>query len=285
MDNMKKAKEVYKAIKIPNELDSVVRRATLEKSKSNYTLRRLTYAFSTFACTFIIFIFFVNINPSFAQEIYDIPVLGDIAKVFTIKEYQENDDIKLINAKIPAIQNTGNSDLENRINYEIMAKMNEILKEAEDRAAEYKEAVIATGGTEEDYHPINIQIDYKIAYSSEKVISFIIYKSETLASAYTEMFFYNIDIETGKNLSLKDLLGEKYKDIVDQSIYDQIEVRSKDSNNIYFTADEGGFSGIKDEYQDFYINTDGKVVIVFPKYAITPGYMGIQEFEIDRKIF
>ena len=76
---------------------------------------------------------------------YDIPVIGDIAKVFTVKEYHENDDLKLINAKIPAIQNTGNTDLEQRINYEIMTKMNDVLKEAEDRAAEYKDAVIATG--------------------------------------------------------------------------------------------------------------------------------------------
>lgn len=285
MEEIKKAQEVYKSIKIPSKLESCVKEAISNKTKKYYSFRGLKYAMSTVACTFVAFIFFVNVNPSFAQQMYDIPVIGDIAKVFTVKEYHENDDLKLINAKIPAIQNTGNTDLEQRINYEIMTKMNDVLKEAEDRAAEYKDAVIATGGEEKDYVPVNIQVDYEIKYSSDDIISFVIYKSETLASAYTETFFYNIDIETGKNLNLKDLLGENYKDIVNEAIYNEIEERSKDSDNSYFTADEGGFAGITDEFQDFYINSSGKIVIVFPKYAIAPGYMGVQEFEIDEQIF
>ncbi len=285
MEEIKKAQEVYKSIKIPSKLESCVKEAISNKTKKYYSFRGLKYAMSTVACTFVAFIFFVNVNPSFAQQMYDIPVIGDIAKVFTVKEYHENDDLKLINAKIPAIQNTGNTDLEQRINYEIMTKMNDALKEAEDRAAEYKDAVIATGGEEKDYVPVNIQVDYEIKYSVDDIISFVIYKSETLASAYTETFFYNIDIETGKNLNLKDLLGENYKDIVNEAIYNEIEERSKDSGNSYFTADEGGFAGITDEFQDFYINSSGKIVIVFPKYAIAPGYMGVQEFEIDEQIF
>ena len=48
---------------------------------------------------------------------------------------------------------------------------------------------------------------------------------------------------------------------------------------------EGGFSGIENEYQNFYINSEGKVVIVFEKYEIAPGYMGTQEFVIDKQIF
>lgn len=163
--------------------------------------------------------------------------------------------------------------------------MNQILEEAEERAAEYKKAVIETGGKEEDYQPINIQIDYKVGYSSDKVVSFVILKSETLASAYTERYFYNIDIETGKELNLRDIFGKDYKKIVDEAIYTEIEQRSKNPDNVYFTKEEGGFSGIENEYQDFYINEEGKVVIVFEKYEIAPGSMGIQEFVIDKKYF
>ena len=227
----------------------------------------------------------LNVNSSFATNISEIPIIGDMAKVFTIKEVNEEDKTKLINAKIPALENTGNTELEKRINYEIMLKMNEILEEAEKRAAEYKEAVIETGGNEYDYQPINIQIDYKVGYSNDKVVSFMISKSETLANAYTEIYFYNVDIETGKKLNLRDVLGNEYKQIVDTTIYKEIEERSKNPDNIYFTADEGGFEGIENEYQDFYINSDGKVVIVFEKYKIAPGYMGTQEFVIDKQIF
>lgn len=286
MKKLEKAKEVYEAIKVPNELNYVVNKAILDKKKKEKSvLIYVKYAVTTVACTFLTFIFMLNVNSSFATNISEIPIIGDMAKVFTIKEVNEEDKTKLINAKIPALENTGNTELEKRINYEIMLKMNEILEEAEKRAAEYKEAVIATGGNEEDYQPIDIQIDYKVGYSTDKVVSFIISKSETLANAYTELYFYNVDIETGKKLNLRDVLGKEYKQIVDTTIYKEIEERSKNPDNIYFTADEGGFEGIENEYQDFYINSDGKVVIVFEKYKIAPGYMGTQEFVIDKQIF
>lgn len=64
--------------------------------------------------------------------------IEEIAKIFTVKEVKEEDSTKLINAKIPALENTGNTDLERRMNYEIMLKINEILEEAEERAAEYR---------------------------------------------------------------------------------------------------------------------------------------------------
>lgn len=286
MKKLEKAKEVYEAIKVPNELNYVVNKAILDKKKKEKSvLIYVKYAVTTVACTFLTFIFMLNVNSSFATNISEIPIIGDMAKVFTIKEVNEEDKTKLINAKVPALENTGNTELEKRINYEIMLKMNEILEEAEKRAAEYKEAVIETGGNEYDYQPINIQIDYKVGYSNDKVVSFMISKSETLANAYTEIYFYNVDIETGKKLNLRDILGKEYKQIVDTTIYKEIEERSKNPDNIYFTADEGGFEGIENEYQDFYINSDGKVVIVFEKYKIAPGYMGTQEFVIDKQIF
>ena len=286
MKELKKAKEVYEAIKIPDELNFMVSRTVLKGDKKGKNkLKHMKYTISTVACMFIAFIFMVNINPTFATNISEIPIIGDMAKVFTIEKYEEEDETKLINAKIPALQNTGNTELEKRINYEIMLKMNEVLNEAEERAAEYKKAVLETGGKEEDYQPINIKIDYKVNYSSNEVVSFMIQKSETLASAYTEIYFYNIDIETGKKLNLRDIFGNDYKEIVDETIYKEIEERSKNPDNMFFVKGEGGFEGIENEYQDFYINSNGKVVIVFEKYKIAPGYMGTQEFEIDKKIF
>lgn len=286
MKKIRQAKAVYEAIKIPEQLDYIVNKAINNKQNTKeYKMKYVKYVLSTVSCVFLTFVVIVNLSPSFASSISDIPIIGNMAKVFTIEEYKEEDEQKLINAKIPGIENTGNTELEKRINYEIALKMNEVLEEAEDRAAEYKKAIIETGGKEEDYQPINIQIDYEVGYSSDKIVSFVILKSETLASAYTERYFYNIDIETGKNLNLRDLLGNDYKNIIDETIYKEIEERSKNPDNMYFVEEEMKFSGIKNEYQNFYINTDGKVVIVFEKYEIAPGYMGAQEFVIDKPIF
>lgn len=80
-------------------------------------------------------------------------------------------------------------------------------------------------------------------------------------------------------------MGEDYKKIVDEEVNKQIRERmEKNEENIYFTAEEGGFYGIENEYQDFYIDENKKATVVFQKYEIAPGYMGIQNFEIPNDV-
>ncbi len=288
MSILKKAKQTYNSIEIPQELGYVVNRAVHEnKVHKRESMRTwLKGATATLATTFALFVILLNTNESFAKAMEDVPIIGSIAEVFTVREYKEESEVELIDAKIPAIRNTGNTDLENRINYEISSKINEVLEEAKQRAEEYKNAVLATGGTMEDFIPTQINIDYEITYQDEKLISFVITKSESFASAYQEQYFYNIDIENGKELNLKDVLGANYKEIVDAEVNKQIAERKAqdEENNLYFTPEEGGFSGIDNEYQEFYINEDKKVTIVFQKYDIAPGYMGIQNFVIPNEI-
>ena len=288
MSILKKAKQTYNSIEIPQELGYVVNRAVHEnKVHKRESMRTwLKGATATLATTFALFVILLNTNESFAKAMEDVPIIGSIAEVFTVREYKEESEVELIDAKIPAIRNTGNTDLENRINYEISSKINEVLEEAKQRAEEYKNAVLATGGTMEDFIPTQINVDYEITYQDDKLISFVITKSESSASAYQEQYFYNIDIQNGRKLNLKDVLGEDYKEIVDTEVNKQIKERraEDEENNLYFTAEEGGFSGIENEYQDFFINEDKKITIVFQKYEIAPGAMGIQNFVIPNEI-
>ena len=288
MNILKKAKKTYDSIEIPQELDYTVNKAIHKKDlyKKNYVVILTKRATATLATTFALFVVLLNTNESFARAMGDVPIIGSLAEVFTVREYREENDTDLIEAKIPAIKNTGNEDLEDRINYEISSKINEVLEEARARAEEYKEAVLSTGGTMDDYIPTKINVDYKITYQDDKIISFVITKSESFASAYQEQYFYNIDIQNGTELSLKDVLGAEYKEIVNMEVKKQIQQRQEEDyeNNRYFTEDEGGFSGIDNEYQDFYINKDKKVTVVFQKYEIAPGYMGIQRFVIPNEI-
>ena len=287
MSILKKCKKIYDSIEIPKELDYVVNRAIHQeevKKKSNITVY-MKWITATAATTFSLFVILLNTNATFAKTMEEIPVISSIAKVFTVREYKEETNTELIEVRVPAIQNTGNSDLENRVNSEISKKINELLDEAKNRAKEYQEAIVETGGNLDDYGPMLIEINYEITYQDNNLISFIITKSENMFSAYTEQYFYNINIQNGKELNLKEVLGDNYKEIVDREVKKQIKERKKaDKNNIYFAEDEGGFSGIENEYQDFYIDENKKVTIVFQKYEIAPGYMGIQSFEIPNNI-
>ena len=42
-----------------------------------------------------------------------------------------------------------------------------------------------------------------------------------------------------------------------------------------------GFKTV-DENTNFYINADGNPVVCFEKYEVSPGFMGVQEFVIEK---
>ena len=44
------------------------------------------------------------------------------------------------------------------------------------------------------------------------------------------------------------------------------------------------WEGIKED-QNFYLDGDGNLVVVFDEYEVAPGYMGAQEFTVQRSVF
>lgn len=93
--------------------------------------------------------------------------------------------------------------------------------------------------------------------------------------------YYNIDLNTQKIVSLKDLLGENYIGKVNESILRQVETKAKETGISFWSPEEGGFTGISDDIC-FYINKAGNPVVVFEKYEIAPGFAGKIKFEMER---
>lgn len=286
MSLLKKIKKVYDSIEIPQNLEFVINKAInkAKPHKKNYTRAFIKVCTSAVATSFALFVILLNTSESFAKSMENIPIICNLAEVFTVREYKEKTELDLIEAKVPGIKNTGNNELEKKINEGISNEIDKLIEEARNRAKDYQEAVLATGGTLENYNPIKIDIDYEITYQDEEIVSFVITKTESLSDAYTEQYFYNVNLKTGKVLDLRDVLGENYKEIVDKEIKKQMAEREETGEAIYFSEAAGGFSGIKDEYQDFYINENKKVTVVFPKYEIAAGAFGIQRFEIPNEI-
>lgn len=276
-----KAKARYKAVEPPPELGFAVSSAlrTGERERKRRQIRRRVLSTAAAACA--CFALLVNFSPSFAGAVGQVPVLGQLARIFTVTQYAVDDRDHLISVRLPALENTGHTDLEQRINGEIRTRIELVLQESEDRAREARDAYVATGGIEEDFIPIIINVDYEVKCQNDQYLSFIIHKTETLANAYTESYTYNIDLQTGRETTLQDILGPDYKEIANRAVREGIAERSKDPDNLYFDGSEGvdGFQSIADD-QKFYLNSAGNPVVIFAKYEIAPGYMGEQEFEI-----
>ena len=166
------------------------------------------------------------------------------------------------------------------INQEILDYCNQCADDAVARAEEYRTAFLETGGTLEEWaeHNIKITVSYEIKQQNSDYLSFIVRGVENWSNAFNESRYYNLDLSTGKTVTLKDMLGDNYVELANRDIGEQIADRQR-AGEVFFTAEEGGFTGISEDAK-FYINENNRPVIVFEKYEIAPGSLGEIEFEI-----
>ena len=278
------AKQEYQQVRAPEELTQRIEDALDQGALQRRNRRWYRAVLPVAASVVLVFTAALNASPAFAASLQEVPVLGTWAQVLVFDQYQDSNSERILNVTIPEIANTGSDDLENRINQEIRQRINQVVEEAESRAREYRDAFLATGGKEEDACTMEIQVNYEIKCQNEHYLSFLVWKSESLASVYYEQYLYNIDLETGQELSLRDLLGPDYIQIASRQIRAQIEDRVAKGDSFFgygeSESDIPAFQEISSD-QSFYLNQDGQVVVVFDKYDIAPGYMGMPEFVLD----
>lgn len=298
------SKQGYNQIPMPEQLDEMVNdvfndyEKNQKKKEMDYMKNNVVYktcnktrkifirtGVSIAAC-FGVLIIGLNSSESFAKGVENIPFIGTVAKVLTIRSYEDSNEDRTIKAEVPQIEvESDNEEVKQAvvdINKEIEALVDEHIKEAETHITEYKEAFLETGGTEEEFTAKNIHanVDYEVKAQNDKIISIVITSYEDWSNAYTEQFFYTLDLSTGDVITLKDVLGDDYINKANHAIREEMKQRVKeDVDMTYFTEDEGGFVSI-DENTQFYVNEAGNPVVVFAKYEVAPGFMGIQEFEI-----
>ena len=291
MTQISDAKKRYDEIPIPEELSDVVRSAidysAVRKKKirkrQNFRIGKRVLAAA--AALAVVFTVGLNTSTAFAESMSELPVIGTIARVLTFRSYEKTTEDLSISVDIPSVEMIGeDSGLADALNEEIYARCEEYVQEAIQRAEEYKEAFMATGGTEEEWaaHNIEIKVWYEIKSQTEQYLSFAVMGAENWVSAYNETRYYNLDLSTGKTVTLQDLLGDDYTRIADESIRNQMEERTAAGEAVFFTEAEGGFAGIT-ENAKFYINEAGNPVVVFDQYEIAPGSEGMPEFEIVKE--
>lgn len=336
----------YDQIPVPDSLDELVR-ATIQEQNARKERREKRAArkrsariamrtIGSMAAAMLLLMIPLNTSEAFARQMQQIPVLGKLAEVLTIRSYSYEENGVNVNVQIPEIVavtplpeneavtfslendvaeaencdecvdavcydgvseddcydgGKGVTDFSAEVNEQIQTIVENYEADAKQRFAEYKEAFFASGGTQEEWagRTCDVIVDYVVTYNTEDTLSLILMTSENWIAAYEENYYYNLDMNSGEYLTLRDMLGEDWVTICNESIDTQIEDRlaadtermlcywgyGEDVEDLY----EAKFTTV-DEETTFYINAQGNPVVCFAKYEIAPGYMGVQEFEI-----
>ena len=286
-DRIRDSKKIYDATEIPNGLSEVVQKAIQQTTKKGQVIQMTRYGkriAATAACLVIGFIAALNISEPFAAAVAKVPVVGELVQVVTWRSYVYQDDDKTVQVEVPQIEGQENNSAVTDVNAQIQKIVADYEKQAEQNIAEYKEAFLATGGTEEEFTEKGIQVDvqYNVKYQSDTRLSLELIANENWCNAYNVQYFYNIDLKNEKTLTLEDILGEDYISIANESIREQMQKRMEDDENLVYWDGSDGIEGFTtvDENTKFYLNEKGNPVVVFAPYEIAPGAFGAQEFEI-----
>ena len=292
MRNIENTMPIYEAQTPPPEMSDrinleIAKSKRRRKARSRHGIMKKAGAMA--ACL-AVFTILLNTNQSFAMAASGIPVVGSVARVLTFRSYEEKTADQELKVEIPEVVPQESAaggqvkDYTLKVNQMIQEKVDQFVEESKQRVQEYKEAFIATGGTEEEFgeHDIKSSVTYDVKLQKDNILSFVIMTSENWVSAYNQDYYFNMDLNTGKDITLDAVLGDNYVQTANESILRQMKERTEQNPDYtYFTAEEGGFETIGPD-TSFYINEKGNPVVVFARYEVAPGFMGTQEFEIEK---
>ena len=218
----------------------------------------------------------LNASPTFAAAAADVPVLGGVFQVLTVRNYDAEDGQVNQHVTVPEVDAQG--DLAQQVNAEIQERVDAYLAQAQQVWEDYHDAFIATGGTEEEWsqREMNVDVSYEIKSQTDTTVSFVVTMTQDVFNAYNEQTYYNLDIAADKDITLADVLGENWVDACNSAVQAYID---QDTSGLFFAPDQGGFTTV-DDTTSFYLNEDGSPVLVFPEYAIAAGAAGIVEIPV-----
>ena len=126
---------------------------------------------------------------------------------------------------------------------------------------------------------------YKVVTDNDKLFCLRIDTVIAMGGSQSYAKIFSVDKKSGKQITLKNLFkkGSGYIDRISDNIKEQMRAQMKENADVtYFVDDENNkfnFKSISNK-TNFYVNEKGKLTLVFDKYEVAPGYMGMVEFSI-----
>ena len=277
MNEFEQAKKEYEQIPVPEELADRVQ-AGIRQGRAKRMQRKWKRGAGAVAACLVLVVGTLNISPTVAAAAADVPVLGGLFQILTVRSYQDTNEDRTVEVEQPGLSGGA---LAQQVSEEIQERVDAKIAEGEEIIAQYKEAFLATGGTEERWAEKDntVSVTYDIKSQTDTTVSFVVDSYVSIANAYQEQVYYNLDLAENREITLADLLGENWVEICNESI--RTQMAESEDPSVFFTEDMGGFTTV-DETTSFYINEAGNPVVVFPQYTVAVGAMGNVEFEIRK---
>lgn len=279
-DRILKAKAAEEQSEIPASVKDKIEKTLAdlpEKKAKPASVRVLPKAAAAAACfIFIVFFLFPNISVTYAHALEQLPVIGDLVRVVTIRNYFYADEYHELDVDVPQV------DIENSEAFDLI---NKDIDELTDALVQQFYSDLAAIG--DDGHG-SVYADYQTVTDTERWFTLKIRVTEASGSSNTYFKYYHVNKQTGSIVRLGDLAADnRFYERIEQEIQKQMRTEmEQNSDLIYWTEDSVIGKDLRSvsPNHNFYWNKDGDLVIPFDKYEIAPGYMGTPEFTISKEL-
>ncbi len=297
-------REAYQNIPVPEEMEGRIRRVTAGTGK----VRRFRIA-AAVAAAVVVLVLLPNTGADMAYAMGNLPVVGKLFQAVTFRDYQFESDRFNANVEIPQIvvedvageqaesgkneaevtekETIGNEVTEEtqrlqetieQVNFDIDEVTNELVEEFKESAE-----------LGESYG--SLEIHHETVTDNDRYFTLKLSIYQGAGSGMESYKFYTIDKRSGLQVQLKDLFREDsgYNEIISEEIRNQMRtLMAEDEMNAYWVdktdIPDLNWEGLKED-QNFYFDADGDLVLVFDEYEVAPGYMGAQEFIVNKTVF
>ena len=290
-------KEKYMDVKMPQEqLDKMklaIEKGKMDNRREQRRILRTRVAASA-AAVIAAFIILPNTSSNVAYAMERVPVLGNLVKLVTWRDYKYEDERHQANVEVGKLE-VAKSDEENvalgRGFDEVEEAMDVAVEEINVQVEEITENLIAEFETqvqeEMGYHDLVVKSE--VIADNDKYFTLKLLCFQAAGSGYEWNYFYTIDMTTEKQLQLKDLFKEDadYITVISEEIKKQMREQMEADENVCYwleeEMEEWNFQAITEETL-FYLNEDEQLVISFNEGDVAPMYMGVVEFVIPEGV-
>lgn len=207
-----------------------------------------------------------NVSGSAASAMEQVPVLGSLVRVITLRNYFYDDGHSSADVSVPQVDGAGQAgdDVNQAIQENIYQLLDEFYADVDQ---------IAQGGGYQ-----GLSVSYDVVTDNEHWFTLRVNAVRTQGSSAEMLRYYHIDKDTGEVATLSTLFPEDsdYVAVLSQQVKDWLEGRE----DAFFYQE---FTSIDPE-QSFYWGEDGALVLVFDEGSILPAASGNPEVMIPAQV-